>query len=276
MKFNCPHCQQKLDAPPEYAGATINCPACQKPLQVPAPAPAPPALSISRPAAPPPGAAPPPPAPQTAGTAAPQEFPDAAPLGKRIAAKIVDYIFQIVLIMGISVGWFFAAKALVNNGMSRETIALIGTTVMIVVAVLPFFYNYLPLANSGATPGKKMMGLTVVRQNRQRLGYAWALLRVLAEYVCVGACYGIALLIFIGAVRSQMHQGPGAPYTPSPQFHPGTPFTPPRPPGDNGPLKMLMTMPVFLLILIPYLPAFFTKGRRATHDLIVRTLVIAR
>ena len=66
-------------------------------------------------------------------------------------------------------------------------------------------YNYLPLAGSGVTPGKKMLGLVVVRQNRQSLGYAWALLRVLAEYVCVGACYGMAVVIFVAAVRSQMH-----------------------------------------------------------------------
>jgi hypothetical protein len=126
------------------------------------------------------------------------------------------------------------------------------------------------------------MGLCVVRETGQSLGYVWALSRVLAEYVCVGACYGIALLIFIGAVRTQMHHGPGEVYTPPgpPPIHqPGTPFTPPPPPrmaSNNPGLKMAATMPVFLLVFVPYLPAFFTKGRRATHDLIARTRVISQ
>jgi uncharacterized RDD family membrane protein YckC len=275
MKFHCPNCRQKIDAPVEYAGATINCPSCQGQIQVPAPAPTSPALSINRPAAAP-VAAPPIPA-AAAGT--PQDFPDAAPLGTRIVAKALDYIFQIALMAGISFGWFYEKKALAHNGTGLETIALIGVTVMVVVAVLPFFYNYLPLASSGATPGKKLFGLRVVRLNRQPLGYAWAVLRVLAEYVSVGACYGLALMIFIGAVRTQMHHGPGEVYTPPPPvYQPGTRYTPPEPPGhpsNNPALKLMVTMPIFLLVCLPYVPAFFTKGRRATHDLIVRTLVVS-
>ena len=209
------------------------------------------------------------------------EFPDAAPLVKRIVAKVLDGIIQIILFVGLSIGWSFAAKALVSAGTSHENIIMISTIVLAALTLLPFFYNYLPLAGSGATPGKKMLSLLVVRQNRQRLGYAWALLRVLTESVCVAACYGIALLIFIGVARSPMQSTHlSAPqYTPPPMHQPGprfAPATPPRMYSDNRPLKMLLTMPVFLLILAPYVPAFFTKGRRATHDLIVRTMVISR
>ena len=61
-----------------------------------------------------------------------------------------------------------------------------------------------------------------------------------------------------------------------PIHQPGTPFVPPRPPSSaSGPLKILLPLPVFLLTFVPYVPAFFTKGRRAMHDLLVRTIVVS-
>lgn len=33
--FNCPHCQQSLEAPPEMSGADFECPSCQKLISVP-------------------------------------------------------------------------------------------------------------------------------------------------------------------------------------------------------------------------------------------------
>ncbi len=36
ITFPCPHCQQQLEAPPEYAGAEIECPSCNQALVVPA------------------------------------------------------------------------------------------------------------------------------------------------------------------------------------------------------------------------------------------------
>ncbi len=35
FKFSCPHCQQNIEATPEYAGVQINCPSCQAPIVVP-------------------------------------------------------------------------------------------------------------------------------------------------------------------------------------------------------------------------------------------------
>jgi hypothetical protein len=35
FKFSCPHCQQNIQATPEYAGVQINCPSCQTPIVVP-------------------------------------------------------------------------------------------------------------------------------------------------------------------------------------------------------------------------------------------------
>ncbi len=37
IKFDCPHCTQRVGAPPELAGRTGNCPNCKKPVEIPAP-----------------------------------------------------------------------------------------------------------------------------------------------------------------------------------------------------------------------------------------------
>ncbi len=35
ITFECPHCQQSLEAPEDMAGETIACPACEQPIQLP-------------------------------------------------------------------------------------------------------------------------------------------------------------------------------------------------------------------------------------------------
>ena len=39
ISFNCPKCQQSLEAPQEYANQDIECPACQQQITVPGPGP---------------------------------------------------------------------------------------------------------------------------------------------------------------------------------------------------------------------------------------------
>lgn len=55
FKFNCPHCQQALEAPEDMLGAVIDCPACQKQMAIPQPTiPAPVQRPVSGPPVPPP------------------------------------------------------------------------------------------------------------------------------------------------------------------------------------------------------------------------------
>ena len=37
INFDCPHCNQNLDAPNDMAGETIECPACEEPISIPVP-----------------------------------------------------------------------------------------------------------------------------------------------------------------------------------------------------------------------------------------------
>jgi uncharacterized RDD family membrane protein YckC len=246
MKFNCPHCNQKIDAPEEYAGQNIGCPSCQKPIQVPAPAVAP-KLSIGT--KPPVQETP----IETPATPASPAYVNAAPLVPRIMAKILDFVIVGAVMIGLALTSHYIVVMLYKNGVSIETQHIVGTCFLFVTCVFPFLYNYLPLAGTGASFGKKTFGLKVVRHDGRRLGYDFALWRCLAEYACVAACIWLAGAIFVGATRAQMHA---------------------LGPHRHGPLQMLFTLPVFALGFLPYLPAFFTKGCRAVHDLIVQTRVI--
>jgi uncharacterized protein (DUF983 family)/DNA-directed RNA polymerase subunit RPC12/RpoP len=49
LKFNCPHCQQSLEAPEELLGQTINCPSCNGRIQLPSPQPRQPAKPLPPP-----------------------------------------------------------------------------------------------------------------------------------------------------------------------------------------------------------------------------------
>ena len=62
FKFNCPHCQQRLEPPPELYGQAIECPACHGRIQIPFPA-VRAVQPVTAPAVQPRIAAPPPPMP---------------------------------------------------------------------------------------------------------------------------------------------------------------------------------------------------------------------
>lgn len=67
IKFNCPHCEQHLEAPGEMAGTELSCPACEKDIRVPEAAPSCRSLSDGVPGVPP--RTTPPPLPDPPGSA---------------------------------------------------------------------------------------------------------------------------------------------------------------------------------------------------------------
>jgi len=50
IRFNCPGCEQVLEAPPEMAGDAVECPSCGQTMTVPSPEPAPAAPAAAAPA----------------------------------------------------------------------------------------------------------------------------------------------------------------------------------------------------------------------------------
>ena len=253
-KFNCPNCQQKLEAPEELQGQVINCPACQQSLQVPK-RPDPPRLALSGSRLTQAGSAPPQPVPKPDQTNKPEGIAGVAPLGPRIGAKVLDVVLLTVAMVALAYGSHYLVRTLHSNGVSRETQYQVGTAILYLTVALPFLYHLVLLCGSGATLGKQTFGLVVVRQNGQPMGWAVALVRCLIEFACVGAGFGLATFMFVGVTRHQI-------YAPGPHRY--------------DPEGMFPHLFLYFLALASYIPAFFNRNRLAVHDMIAQSLVKVR
>ena len=88
-----------------------------------------------------------------------------APLGRRLAALIVDWVLCELIVSGITRHNLFA------GGDAHYFTALYGTLALFTAEV------YLLTAISGLTIGKRLLGIRVIRTGGGRPGFAWAALR---------------------------------------------------------------------------------------------------
>jgi len=192
-------------------------PALQEP-QVAPPAPSPPPQGPPETAAPPPvqpqAPPPPPPPPRPAAPAPPPAFPPvAAPVaaapaadpassvhlagfGIRLAAYLVDG-----LILGLLFGAVSLVTALIAGAVARSSPEVaVGLSILAYLAVTLISVAYLVFfwARSGATPGKRVFGLRVIRADGVRpLGLGRALVRVLGYMACsMTLCIGFLMVAF--------------------------------------------------------------------------------
>ena len=115
------------------------------------------------------------------GTAAPDDRPEypgkrfglpergpmsVAPMGRRVAAIIVDWVLCELIVSGLT-----RHSILSGGGDAHYYAALYGTLILFAVEV------YLLTAISGLTVGKRLLGIRVIRTDGGRPGFGWALLR---------------------------------------------------------------------------------------------------
>jgi DNA-directed RNA polymerase subunit RPC12/RpoP len=86
MKFKCPHCGQKLEAEPEWAGLSIDCPTCSQSITIPAPGEAPPTSAPEPPVEPEPVEVPSVQKQATTPTDTP-DIPPAAPIARALPVQ---------------------------------------------------------------------------------------------------------------------------------------------------------------------------------------------
>jgi uncharacterized RDD family membrane protein YckC len=198
---------QPPDSPEPTPGPETPPPGPQAPAPGPqAPSPGPQAPPPG-PQAPPPGYAPPAPGPESApsygGPVPPGgwEQPIARPTagwagqplaswGSRLGAYIVDFL---VLFIPLIVLFFVIFVGAVDSDTS--TGGIIGASILYFLAAAAVSLLYAPLLmmrqgeRNGQTLGKQMLGIRVVRDNGQSMGFGWAALR---EVVLKGLAVGIA------------------------------------------------------------------------------------
>jgi uncharacterized RDD family membrane protein YckC len=89
-----------------------------------------------------------------------------APMGRRFAALVVDWVLCELIVSGITRHSIFSGGA-----DTHYFAALFGTLALFAVEV------YLLTAISGLTVGKRLLGIRVIRTDGGRPGFGWALLR---------------------------------------------------------------------------------------------------
>ncbi len=97
-----------------------------------------------------------------------------ADIGPRFLASVIDGIVRSVLFIGIDLAVNVITPFSSTTGATDTT----GLVFYFVVGMLAFFaYDIAPTANSGATFGKRMMGITVVDAQGQNIGLGRSFLR---------------------------------------------------------------------------------------------------
>jgi uncharacterized RDD family membrane protein YckC len=112
-----------------------------------------------------------------------------AGLGSRISAGFVDVIIQgaILLLLSAILGGFLGGQDFPDAGRdaSDGEVLLIGLAIITVfMFVTLFFYSvFFETLWSGRTPGKRILGIRVVRDNGARIGFKASLIRNLVRFV---------------------------------------------------------------------------------------------
>jgi uncharacterized RDD family membrane protein YckC len=112
---------------------------------------------------------------------------DIAGIGSRSAAAIVDVVIQVVAWLLLLFAFFAGLGALGSADVLSENDVLVGVLVAVVILVSFFilwgYYLVFEIAWSGQTPGKRLLGLRVIRENGYPLRAGDAVVRNLIRIV---------------------------------------------------------------------------------------------
>ena len=123
-----------------------------------------------------------------------------AGLGSRLMAQLVDLLIIVptmLVLMTIGLG---AVALLATSSMGQQYGALGVITLLSVFYYV--YYAFLETVWSGQTPGKRALGLRVVRADGGAIGAADSLLRNLVRFLDVGL-FGIGAVVIFATRRSQ-------------------------------------------------------------------------
>ena len=182
-------------APPVASPPPVARP--QQPAAPPAVVPPP-----QQPASPPSYAAPPMAAPDYGFRATSQE--ERAGFGIRLGAYLLDGLILTVIMVVLMLPAGFAIQLVARKAPELMIPLSIGSYLLIMAVSIG--YLLVPWAKSGATPGKKMLRLRIVRDDGQpQLGYGKAFLRILG-YMLSGLILDIGfLMILFNAEKKGLH-----------------------------------------------------------------------
>jgi uncharacterized RDD family membrane protein YckC len=125
-----------------------------------------------------------------------------AGIGSRFLAAFVDHLFQILILLGVWFAMSFVSQALSMSRVFGGGAPLWVQAVLLLMTFIVLFgyFTAFELAWAGRTPGKRISGLRVVRDNGYPIDAYSSLVRNLVRILDFIPAYGIGLIsIFVSA-----------------------------------------------------------------------------
>lgn len=114
------------------------------------------------------------------------EFELAGP-GSRFSAYVIDFVFNVLLIIAVIIvaylgGGLFALRSLARSAGGNASVSwLLAVVVLIIFLINWGYYVFFEGLGQGSTPGKRRMGIRVIRQDGLPIGLREAALRNLVR-----------------------------------------------------------------------------------------------
>lgn len=122
----------------------------------------------------------------------PGEPLEAAGIGARYAALLIDAMLILIMVLSMRAG-----LNLLGNGIAFEGQLLLSLTFTLFALVLGFTYHTLFIGICGQTPGKRLMRIQVVMIDRSAMTYPRAMLReILGKTLSTPLLLGYAMALF--------------------------------------------------------------------------------
>lgn len=129
--------------------------------------------------------------------------PPAAPLWRRVAARVLDTLVG-TCVWGLAAMWLvIAAWAFRHTPLELREAAMLALLLLGLGAALHLVYHVVFIGGCGQTPGAMALGIAIVRRDGAQAGYARALVRCLAG---VPAALSLGLLS-IGVLFTRERRG---------------------------------------------------------------------
>ncbi len=135
-------------------------------------------------------------------------MPEYASAGSRIVAVIIDHIIlwvvMIILAMPFGLSAFlFNYVISVSSAMTMfSNIAALGSIVLLNIVLFLLYFSYFE-GTTGQTPGKKAMGIKVVKYGKGKVTFADAFVRTLLRIIDGVGAYILGLIVILVSDRKQ-------------------------------------------------------------------------
>ena len=129
---------------------------------------------------------------------------DIAGIGSRGAAAIVDTLIQAIALIVLSSA-LFAAAAIISSPLGLGTPVgrggtafLVGLSALVLLVVTSGYFMFWEILWSGQTPGKRLVGVRVIRENGYPLRPVDAVVRNLVRIVdWLPLLYGLGVMVML-------------------------------------------------------------------------------